>query len=209
MSIEIENNRRIRNFAFIFYVNSSPLDWETRLRDLHLPGYYICHNRDLNADDSPKEPHIHVLIMSEGLYTIKKVKRLVAYVGGEKTIYQEVNSLNGYARYLCHLDDPLKHRYEFSEVRNMGKCNYEDYINPKARSIRIGKEIAKFCRENQIYVYADLIDYCMDNQEEWLEFLWSKRHGRNILEYMKSRYWSNTHNFSPAERSEVGREDIN
>lgn len=196
--MSIESNKRIRNFAFIFYVSSSPIDWEIRLRELHLPGYYICHNKDLNNDDSPKEAHVHVLITTEGLHTINKIKRLITYVGGEKAVYQEVNSLKGYARYLCHLDDPMKHRYEFNEVRNMGKCNYEDYVNPSTRAIRIKKDIIKFCRENQIYVYADLIDYCMDNHSEWLEFLWSKhQHGREILEYMKSRYWSNTRSLAP------------
>lgn len=188
----LAENRRVRNFAFVFYVKSSPMDWEMRLRDLHLSGYYIYHDKDLNGDDSPKEPHIHVLIITEGLYTISKLKRLAIYVGGEKTIYQEVNSLKGYARYLCHLDDPEKYRYELKEVRNMGECNYEDYVNPDAKSLKIATDIIKFCRDNQVYVYADLIDYCMDNQSEWFKFLCSKQQGRIILEYMKSRYWSNT-----------------
>lgn len=197
----LTENRRIRNFAFIFYAKLSPVDWEIRLRDLHLSGYYIYHDKDLNSDNLPKEPHIHVLITSEGSYTINKLKRLAAYVGGEKTICQEVNSLRGYARYLCHLDDPGKYRYELQEVRNMGGCDYESYINPDAKPIEAIKDIIKFCRDNRIYVYADLIDYCMDNQTEWLKFLCNRQQGKIVLEYMKSRYWSNTSFLSP-ERSE-------
>lgn len=204
--MSIEGNRRIRNFAFIFYLSSSPLDWELRLRNLHLPGYYIYHDKDLNADKTPKEPHIHVLIRMDGMYTLNKVKRIVTYVGGEKTICQEVNSLKGYARYLCHLDDPIKYKYEIHEVKNMGGCNYEDYVDPSAKSIKIMKDIIQFCVDKQIYVYADLVDYCIrNNQNEWLQFIWDKQHGKDILEYMKSRYWSNTHGCFPAERSEVGK----
>lgn len=194
-------NRKIRNFAFVFYAKLSPIDWETRLKNLHLSGYYICHNKDLNDDKTPKEPHIHVLIASEGPYTINKLKRLATHVGGEKVMCQEVNSLKGYARYLCHLDDPEKYRYGSQEVRNMGGCNYEDYVNPDVRPIETTKDIIKFCRDNQIYVYADLIDYCMDNQIEWFRFLCNRQQGKIILEYMKSRYWSNTNFLSP-ERSE-------
>lgn len=198
MSIE---NRRIRNFAFIFYLDLSPLDWESRLINLHLPGYYICHNKDLNADNTPKKPHIHVLIATEGLHTLGKIKRISEHVGGKETVYQEVNSLRGYARYLCHLDDPLKHKYELNEVKSMGGCNYTDYISPNDKIVEMTAEIIKYCQDNKIYVYADLIDYCMTERSEWFEFLCNKQQGKMILEYMKSRYWANT-SFSAPERSE-------
>ena len=80
------------------------------------------HDRDTNPSGEPKKPHYHVLLMFESPADYEsKVAPIFAEIGavGRET----VNSARGYARYLCHLDNPEKAQYSPSEVRCMGGAN--------------------------------------------------------------------------------------
>ena len=176
--------KQLCNFTFVVY-DSSSIGWKERLMSWHFPGYYIFHDKDT------KKPHYHVLMTSRGKYTLDRLNGLVEHVVGFKTQIQEVISLRGYARYLCHLDNPEKHQYSLSEVVSFGGTNYAEYINPGGTSLSMAKEIIQYCRDHDIYVYADLVDYCMEHNEAWFKYLICNNQGKQVLEYMKSRYWSN------------------
>ena len=186
---KLEVNNKIRNFAFIVYKDSVSDEWENLLLDQCLNGHYIFHDKDVNPDGTMKKPHFHVLIALDGPKSYNSIKRLVTYLGGANGVFQEVNSLRGYARYLCHLDNPDKHRYDVNDVISMGNADYTLYIQTDKDKRTIVKDIIKFCRENKIYSYANLLDYCIEYRDDWFTVL-NGYNGQVIRDYIKSRYWT-------------------
>lgn len=52
--------------------------------------------------------------MFDGVKTIEQAKDLFEQIGGVGC--EKVNSIRGYARYLCHLDNPEKAQYDQGAV---------------------------------------------------------------------------------------------
>ena len=101
---------RTRNFATIIYEESAPENWREILSDLLIPCFISpYHDSDINPNGEPKKPHWHVLIMFDSVKTMEQAKEIFDKVGGVGC--EKVNSLRGYARYLCHLDNPEKFQY--------------------------------------------------------------------------------------------------
>ena len=180
--------KRTGTFTFMFYLEDAPINWQMRLIELRLPGYYINHYRDVEQPlMTLKRPHMHVLIKSDKRYRPDEIKKMAEYVGGSKVKVQSVTSFKGILRYLCHLDDPNKAQYSMEEVHCMCGCNYQKEVDPKLEVIQIISEIVEFCMSEEMYVYADLVTYCVRNNKRWLRFLVEQ--GRIIFDFMKSRCW--------------------
>ena len=83
-----------------------------KLDQLHVAALISpLHDKDTNPSGEPKKPHYHVLLMFEGVKDYEtQVKPIFAEIGGVGR--EMVNSARGYARYLCHLDNPEKAQYE-------------------------------------------------------------------------------------------------
>lgn len=110
---------RTRNFATVVYPESAPADWMDRLNDYHVAALVSpLHDRDTNPSGEPKKPHYHVMLIFEGPKEFEtQVKPIFDDIGGVGR--EMVNSARGYARYLCHLDNPEKAQYDPAEVRCM------------------------------------------------------------------------------------------
>lgn len=78
---------------------------------------YILHDKDKLEDGTPKTPHTHIYMEFESGRGIKAVARAL---GLDKEHYNLVERLkrskSGALRYLVHIDDPMKHQYNHSEV---------------------------------------------------------------------------------------------
>lgn len=181
--------KRTGTFTFMFYLEDAPVNWQIRLINLRLPGYYINHYRDVEYPlMTLKRPHLHVLIKSDKRYRPDEIRKIAEYVGGSKVKVQPVVSFKGILRYLCHLDDPNKAQYNMEEVQCMCGCNYQKEVGPGYENqAQIVSEIVEFCESEEIYVYADLVSYCVHNNERWLRFLIQR--GKIIFDFMKSRCW--------------------
>ena len=125
---QAKREQRTRNFATVVYPESAPSDWIDKLDQLHVAALISpLHDKDTNPSGEPKKPHYHVLLMFEGVKDYEtQVKPIFAEIGGVGR--EMVNSARGYARYLCHLDNPEKAQYEPSEVRCMGGADYTDIL---------------------------------------------------------------------------------
>lgn len=74
---------------------------------------FIFHNRDINADGTPKTPHWHINIR---LKDARDFKTFANYFGVTEN---NVNKIKSYARslqYLIHKNAPDKYQYDLSEV---------------------------------------------------------------------------------------------
>lgn len=134
---------RTRGYATIVYPESASSDWKEILADLKIQVLISpLHDQDVNPTGEPKKPHYHVMLMFEGPKSSAQAKAVIATFGGIGC--EVINSTRGYARYLCHLDNPEKHRYSPSDVQQFGGVDYQSTVELASDLRAIGKEIRRF-----------------------------------------------------------------
>lgn len=164
-------DNRKRNFGSIVYPESAYEGWREFLNDLHVECFISpLHDQDINPDGSQKKPHYHILLMFDGKKDPDVIQRdiwdKIGAVGNEF-----IGSARGYARYLCHLDNPEKAYYDPDQVLALGGADYFNICSlPKDRYKAIG-EMLQFIIDNNIVYYSDLLLWCHDNKYDWFRVL--------------------------------------
>lgn len=82
--------------------------------------------------------------MFDSVKTDKQAKELFDKIG--EVGLQRVNSTRGYARYLCHLDNPEKAQYDQSDAIQLGGADYIFVIGLTSDKYRAVREIIEFCK---------------------------------------------------------------
>ena len=101
MSEKKSIDKRSRNFATVVYPESAPNDWQEILSSHFVPSFVSpLHDKDKNPTGEDKKPHYHVVVMFEGKKSDEQVKEVFDSIGGVGL--EKVQSIRGYARYLCH-----------------------------------------------------------------------------------------------------------
>lgn len=178
-----------RNFCFLLYDDSMNPDFITVLSGFGEKAFVVYHDRDINSDGTQKKPHYHVMVMCHNCRSEKVVSGLVHNCGGANDSYLPVVSKRGYARYLCHMDNPEKMCYEPDEVMCLCGADYLELALTKTdkdcqKNSKM-KEVLHYCQKNKIIHYCELVDYCMDYRPDWMPcFVGS--HGRVIRSYVQS-----------------------
>lgn len=194
--------KRTRNYATTIWPDSAPEDWKERLASFYVPAFISpLHNLDVDpfteVDDEgnpipkPKKPHYHVMIMFDSVKTREQAKEIFEEIGGVGV--EVVNSIRGYARYLCHLDNPEKAQYDKSSVESLYGADYEETIGLSLDRYIAIREMIAFCRDNGIVSYAEILRYSMDNRFDWFRVLCDN--GTVVMkEYLKSCSWEIDYN---------------
>lgn len=141
---------------------------------------------DCNPDSGEvKKEHYHVMIMFEGVKTEEQVKAIFDKIGGVGIEY--VQSIRGYARYLCHMDNPEKAQYNPSDVVEGGGADYRDVISLATDRRATLKEMRAFVRQNNITDFSDLYDYADEYNDNW-SYLLDTNSAYCMKEYINSRW---------------------
>lgn len=179
---------RTRNFATVVYPESAPENWQTVLSEQCVPCFVSpLHDKDINPTGEPKKPHYHVMIMFEGMKSIEQVQAIFDLIGGVGC--KKVQSIRGYARYLCHLDNPEKAQYNTEDVVMYGGADYLSVIGLATDKYKAIGEMIDFCCANQVYSYSDLLEWCRSNRFDWFRVLCDN--GTFVIkEYLKSKMWT-------------------
>ena len=181
-------DNRVRNFATVVYPESAPEDWQEILSQQFVPCFISpLHDKDLNPTGEPKKPHYHVIVMYEGKKSLDQAKDLFDMFGGVGC--EVIQSIRGYARYLCHLDNPEKAQYLPDQVRSLCGADYSATIGLVTDKYKAIDEIMDFCDEMGIYSYRDLMQYCRKERRDWFRVLCDNG-SYVVLEYLKSASWS-------------------
>jgi Plasmid replication protein len=201
MDSEKSRDTRTRNFATVVYPESAPENWQDILARHCVPAFISpLHDKDINPTGEPKKPHYHVVLMFEGKKSISQVTEIFNTINGVGC--EVVKSLRGYARYLCHLDNPEKAQYEPSEVR----CIASDYIGTIGLAIdkyvAIG-EMQDFCEQYNIVSFYALAKYARGNRPDWHRILCDCG-SVYMREYLQSRKWSVEQNYGDIIDPETG-----
>ena len=183
---------RTRNYATIIYPgDSAPDNWQELLAEAKIPMFISpLHDKDVNPDGTPKKPHRHVMVMYDSVKTKEQAEMFFKTVNGVGL--EVVNSIRGYARYLCHLDNPEKYQYSIDEVISYGGADYINAIGTYADKEKACREMMNFIEENDITCFSDLSLYASINRSAWFSALVNNS-SYFIKEYIKSRTWKLHH----------------
>lgn len=178
---------RTRNYATVVYPESAPEDWLQIVSEAKIPLFVSpLHDKDVNPTGEAKKPHYHVQVMFESVKTREQAHEFFKSFGGVGC--EVVNSTRGYARYLCHLDNPEKHQYNIEDVKCYGGADYMHAIGTSADKAKAIKEMIAYIEENDIVSFAELLRYSSVNRSDWFDCLINS--GAYITkEYIKSRWW--------------------
>lgn len=161
-----KKNVKKRNWAFVLYPESAPKDWKEQLQ---LTGLQCAisplHDKDLNADNTPKKAHYHIILNYAGPTSFNVVKQLTDYLN--QPIPQPLEQIRGYYRYLTHKDNPEKYQYSENDITTINGFDITEFIEmTKSEILEIKSKLQTMIRELNIIEYADLLDYIQDNGEK-------------------------------------------
>lgn len=190
-----ENNKcyvRTRNFATVLYPESAKENWREILEKEFVPAFISpLHNKDINSTGEDKKEHYHILIMFDNVKTIEQAREIFEKIGAVGC--EKVNSIRGYSRYLCHLDNPEKAQYNTSEVISLCGADYLETINLITDKYKVLDEMMQFCEKYSITSFYLLSRYAFQYKESWRRVL-SDNGSVFMREYLKSKQWSKEYN---------------
>lgn len=161
---------RTRNYATVVYPESAPPDWLAIAGELKIPCFISpLHDNDLNPTGEPKKPHHHVMVMFEGVKTKEQVAEVFDQIGGVGC--EAVQSVRGYARYLCHLDNPEKAQYSVDDVRCFGGADYTDIIGLSIDKYKAVGEMLDYLDLHTDMTYYELLMYARQERFDWFRVL--------------------------------------
>lgn len=182
-----EQNVKSRGWNGIVYPDSAPQNWRELIDELHIQwAESPLHEHDKNADGSLKKPHFHVTLVWDGPTTFTNAcaifKDLLNSVHPQAT-----QSIRGSIRYMAHLDNPEKYRYNEHDIVGHGGIDLEELLRPTtAYEQSTLKQIVLYIRENNITEFSDFAMICLGEKEEWF-YLLTSRHTVFIRELIKSQ----------------------
>lgn len=179
---------RTRNYAAVVYPDSAPVNWIDVLKDQFVPAFISpIHDKDLNPTGEPKKPHYHVILAYDTVKTKEQAQSIFTTIGAVGC--EVIQSLRGYARYLCHLDNPEKFQYPPEQVLSLCGADYTSAIGLVTDKYKAIGEMIDFCEQNGIESYSELLVYCRQNRFEWFRVLCDN--GTVVMrEYLKSKSWT-------------------
>ena len=184
-------------YTFILYPDSCASDWKDYLDSLMIPILVSpLHDLDVLPSGEKKKPHYHVLLdFGQAKKSWEQVQEYISPIGGVLAPVRSNGSCDSWvankrtcARYFCHLDSPDKVQYNPDDVLCFGGFDFWAIANSTSNKYATIKAIISFCRDQGIYDYADLMDYCIEYNDMWYMTLCDG--GTYVIkEYMKSKTW--------------------
>ncbi|MBQ8603719.1 MAG: replication protein [Oscillospiraceae bacterium] len=178
---------RTRNYRTVVYPESAPIDWVDILISCFVPAFISpLHDKDVNPGGEPKKPHYHVIIMFDSVKTKDQAKEIFDKIGGVGC--EVIASIRGYARYLCHLDNPEKAQYNTEEVKSICGADYNTVCSLVTDKYRVIEEMIDWCVENECFSYVSLMLYAKSERRDWFRSLCDNS-TVVMKEFLKSMKW--------------------
>lgn len=183
------SSSRSRNFTTIVYPESAPEDWLSILRSAQVPAVISpIHDKDIHDDGICKKPHYHVVLMYDSLKTIDQARELSKTFGGVGC--EKVMSTRKMLRYLCHLDEIDKPKYDTMGVTIIGDIDYFGIIESAADDVDFLKNITFYIHSEHITNFASFMAFCASNNPEWFRAI-AQRHTLYVKSLIDSERYTN------------------
>lgn len=164
---------RVRNWSFVIYPGDScPDNYTEILDDMHLEWVESpLHDKDINADNTPKKVHKHIGVFFDGKKSYNQVLEISQKLNG--TIPQIVHNAKSLVRYFAHLDNPEKAQYSPSDILGHGGIDVRSLLAPNsATRYELVREMITWVEENDIREYSDLMRYAVEERyDDWFPVL--------------------------------------
>lgn len=175
-----------RNWAFVLYPESAPVDWRDILQQTGLLiSISPLHDKDVNPDGSIKKAHYHIILCFDGPTTYNNVKSITDIL--KQPIPLPLEQIRGYYRYFTHMDNPEKYQYSDKDIVSLNGFDINNYIEMTYTEVsKYLLELQDFIRKENIFEYSELLDILADND---LNELWDVARNHTILlnTYITSR----------------------
>lgn len=190
---------RYRDFCFVAYPESMPIDWIDRINKYNLEWCFCLHDKDTNEFGEVKKEHVHGILHFDGKKSKEQVSALFIMCGVAKgfagykdgtantNLVTACQNKRGAVRYLIHKDDLDKWQYNKSDIRAFGGFDIEKYFDySSSEELSLFKDIYDFCEDNSVFFYYQLIKYAYENESDtWLPYIINN--GYAVREYLKSK----------------------
>lgn len=188
-------NVKKRNWAFVLYLDSAPENWRDILQETGLlVAISPYHDKDVNADGTPKKPHYHIILCFDGPTTYNNVKSITDRLN--QPIPQPLEQIRGYYRYFTHMDNPEKYQYDDKEITTINGFDINNYVELSYTEVsKYLLQIQFLIRDKHILEYADLLDLLADNE---CKELWdvARNHTMLLDRYISSRRYKTKQEFA-------------
>lgn len=180
------SSERKYNFATILYQESAKPDFENVVSNWHIKAFLSpLHDKDKLDDGSPKKPHWHLELMFDSGQYPDHVKAMFVSIGGVGC--EILKSKKSYARYLCHLDEIDKPKYDVSMVKEFGGADYKSMIEGGGSKAEIYGKIMDYIDDTNCKSYSQLLRYSRRLEPDWFAVLC--KNGMVIKDYLRSKNW--------------------
>lgn len=184
--------KRARSWTAIVYPESAPENWleilsEQLVESLVSP----LHDKDVEPTGELKKAHYHVVLSYSNPTTYEKAcevfSMIKAVVPPERD--SRVKDFRQMARYLCHLDQPNKHRYNTCDVISFGAIEYEALVMTASDEDCMLDEIEEFIKKNRIVSFTTFQKVCRELHPEW-KYALRHKYSYYIRETIKANAWA-------------------
>lgn len=166
---KVDNRARI--WSFIAYPDSVPEDWEQILTEKFNLKWARSplHDSDLNADDTQKKSHWHIVLVFDGKKSYNQIKTISDTINA--TIPQKVHNLQGLMRYFIHIDNPEKAQYDIKDIKAVGIDVELEIYGLEEFNKKLKGECFELIRDNDLREYCDLIDFLQYSHPQHFEYV--------------------------------------
>ena len=165
--------KRARAWTAMMYQESAPDGWKDKLADLLVEALVSpLHDQDVWTDEdeaenpvhkagSPKKAHWHIVVSYKNPVTFAKAREVFDEIGAvvPPEPKAKVKDFQQMARYLCHLDQPKKHRYDPADVQAFGALDYQRLIMAGRDEDNLLDEMMEYIDENCITSFRQFCVY--------------------------------------------------
>ena len=183
--------KRARAWTAILYPESAAENWLDVLRDQLI----VClvsplHDNDVLPTGEKKKEHYHLVLSFKNPTTYEKACEVFAAVNAVVPPEKEakVKDFRQMARYLCHLDQPDKHRYEMTDVISIGSIDYQTLCMSAADEDAMLDEIFEAMDEYYLDSYPKVVRFTREKHPDWKTLVYRK-YTRQISEYAKGLHY--------------------
>ena len=171
---------------FLVYPDSAPDNWQEILKDTQIK-MAISPLHQPSKGKGENKPHYHIILDFDGQKTEKQATNISKLVNGTQafTIFSPI----GYYKYLIHKNDPDKEQFTdgYNAITHMNGFDFEAYqdIEKDDKLEKASISLIEAIHINEITEFAQLVEYCYDNDMELLKEL--RKHGYFYNSYIRSR----------------------
>lgn len=211
MAAKSKAEARSLYYAFILYPESAPSNWTEILESYHVQ-MLISPEHHPGGAPEPGEPegvekkvHRHVMILYGSTKSSKQAAEIAESVNG--TLPFPVHSKEGYARYLCHLDNRDKEQFpDLAGVVELSGAVYRDNIGSPYNRATVIREMIEYIKINGLFSFSEFLDWCSENNDTWYRSLINDS-TYVIKEYQKTMYWTMKNRLELQQMQQIAKDE--